>query len=81
MKFSISLMGKSNVGDVNYFPTVLKMNFDTGIARSLGHRAKPLRFFYSALLPTSLLLLAFLLLFVSIVASFAGFPADPPGIL
>jgi hypothetical protein len=44
MKFSISLMGKSNVGDVNYFPTVLKMNFDTGIARSLGHRAKPLRF-------------------------------------
>ncbi len=45
MTFSISLMGKSNVGDVNYFPTVLKMNFDTGIARSLGHRAKPLRFF------------------------------------
>jgi hypothetical protein len=38
-------MGKSNVGDVNYFPTVLKMKFDTGIARSLGHRAKPLRFF------------------------------------
>ncbi len=38
-------MGKSNVGDVKYFPTVLKMNFDTGIARSLGHRAKPLRFF------------------------------------
>ncbi len=45
MKFSISLMGKSNVGDVNYFPTVLKMNFDAGIAKSLGHRAKPLRFF------------------------------------
>ena len=38
-------MGKSNVGDVNYFSTVLKMNFDTGIVRSLGHRAKPLRFF------------------------------------
>ncbi len=39
----ISLLGKTNVGDVNYFSTLL--NFDTGIARSLGHRAKRLRFF------------------------------------
>jgi hypothetical protein len=38
-------MGKRNVGDVNYFSTVLKMNFNTGIARFLGHRAKPLPFF------------------------------------
>ncbi len=38
-------MGKNNAGDVNYFSTVLKMNFDIGIIRSLGHRAKPLRFF------------------------------------
>jgi hypothetical protein len=38
-------MGKSNVGDVNYFSTVLMMYFDTGIVRYLGHRAKALRFF------------------------------------
>ncbi len=38
-------MGESNVGDVNYFSTVLKMNFDTGVDRFLRHRAKPLGFF------------------------------------
>jgi hypothetical protein len=38
-------MGKCNADDVNYFSTVLKMNFDTGIVRSLGYRAKPLSFF------------------------------------
>ncbi len=38
-------MGKSIVGDVNYFSTVLKMSFNAGIARFLGHRAKPLTFF------------------------------------
>ncbi len=55
--FSISLMGKSNVGDVNYFSTVLKMNFDTRVVRSLGHRAKPLRFFtVHAVSPSTMLL-------------------------
>jgi hypothetical protein len=43
--FSIYLMGKSNVGDDNYFCTVLKLNFDTGTVRSLGQRAKPSHFF------------------------------------
>jgi hypothetical protein len=39
------LMSKNNAGDVNYFSTLLKMDFDKGIVRYLGHRAKPLRFF------------------------------------
>jgi hypothetical protein len=34
-----------NVGDDYYFSTVLKMHFDSEIARFLRHRAKPLRFF------------------------------------
>ncbi len=38
-------MGKSDVGDDNYFSTVLKINFYTGIVSILGQRAKPLRFF------------------------------------
>jgi hypothetical protein len=35
---------KSDVGDVNYFSDVLKMNFDTGTVRSLGQRGKPSHF-------------------------------------
>ncbi len=35
----------SNVGDDLYFSIVLKIQFDIGIVRFLGHRAKPLGFF------------------------------------
>ncbi len=38
-------MGKSDVGDDTYFPTVLMINFNTGTVSFLGHRTKPLRFF------------------------------------
>jgi hypothetical protein len=43
----------SDLGDDNYFSTVLKIHFDTGIARFLGHRPRPLRFFtvYAYLCP------------------------------
>ena len=35
----------SDVGDDKYFSTVLKIHFDAGIARFLGHRPRPLGFF------------------------------------
>ncbi len=36
----------SDVGDDPYFSTVLKIHFNTGIVRFIGHWAKPLGFFY-----------------------------------
>jgi hypothetical protein len=43
--FSISLMVESGVGDEHYISALLKIHFDPGMVRSLGHRAMHLHLF------------------------------------